>query len=196
MDYLNQSVKKYLDDLAAKLPAPGGGSASALTGATGAALLSMVLNFTIEKKGYEEFRDEAKTLLKKVEEIRDRFSVLIDKDVLAYEGLNKVFKMPRNTEDEKLNRGEALERALKKAETVPEEICKLSYEGSRLSPVILEKGNKNLASDVGVAIAFLTAAFKGGRLNVEINLKSIKDMEFCKNVRENLDAWQEELPQM
>ncbi len=193
MSYLNQSIKKYLDKLAAKLPAPGGGSASALVGGEGAALLSMVLNFTIDKKGYEEFREEAKELLKKAEAIRERFSSLIDEDVRAYGELNKVFKMPRESDEEKAMKREVMENALKKAEAIPEEICKLSYEGALLSPVILEKGNVNLASDVGVGIALLAAAFKGGRLNCEINLKSIKDNAFCRKARERLDSWEEKV---
>ena len=190
MEYLTQPIEKHLNDLAAKLPAPGGGSASALVGAEGAALLSMVLNFTIDKKGYEGFWDEAKELLKKTEEIRRRLSSLIDEDVRAYAEFNKVFKMPRDTEEEKKKRAEAMQEGLKKAEAVPEEICRLVYEGSRLSPRIFEKGNKNLLSDVEVAMALFIASFKGGRINCEINLKSIKDTEFSKKARERLDAWE------
>jgi len=193
MEYLTQPIEKHLTDLAGKLPAPGGGSASALVGAEGAALLSMVLNFTIDKKGYEGFWNEAKELLKKTEEIRGRLSSLIDEDVRAYAGFNKVFKMPRDTEEQKKKRAEAMQEGLKKAEAVPEEICRLSYEAARLSPRILEKGNKNLLSDVEVAVALFAASFKGGRINCEINLKSIKDREFCKRAREGLDVWQKEV---
>lgn len=193
MAYLNQSLKKYLADLAARLPAPGGGSASALVGAEGVALLEMVLNFTVDKKGYEEFWDEGKKILKKLEDLRERLSSLIDEDVRAYGELDQVFKMPRESEKEKEQRRLAMEIALKKAEAIPEEICHLTIEAAGLSPVILEKGNKNLASDVGVAMALLVAAFKGGRLNVEINLKSIKDLEFCNRVREKLDSYEQEI---
>lgn len=193
MVYLNQPLKQYLDDLAARLPAPGGGSASALAGAEGVALLSMVLNFTIDKKGYEGFWDEGRQILKKLEEIREKMSFLIDEDVRAYGALDKVFRMPRESEEEKERRRLAMETALKKAEAIPEEICNLSLEAVRLSPLILEKGNINLASDVGVAMALLVGAFKGGRLNVEINLKSIKDGEFGKRVREKLDRYEQEI---
>lgn len=197
MAYLHQPLKQYLADLAARLPAPGGGSASALAGAEGVALLEMVLNFTIDKKGYEGFRDEGKKILKKLEDLRERLSSLIDEDVSAYAELDKVFKMPRESEEEKERRRLAMEVALKKAETIPEEICSLTLEAARFSPLILERGNINLASDVGVAMALLAAAFKAGRLNVEINLKSIKDptsgQEFCKKVREKLDAQEREI---
>lgn len=193
MEYVAQPIKKYLDDLAAKLPAPGGGSASALTGGEGVALLGMVLNFTIDKKGYETFWSEAKDLLKEIEIIRERLSALIDEDVSAYGELDRVIKMPKGSEEERKRRNDALEEALKKAESIPEEICKLSYEAARLCPVILEKGNINLASDVGAGMALLVAAFKAGRLNVEINLKSIKDKEFCRRVVGELDKLQKEL---
>lgn len=193
MNYFNQPIKKHLDDLAAKLPAPGGGSASALVGAEGAALLAMVLNFTIDKRGYEGFQNEARELLKKTEEIRENFSALIDEDVRAYAELNKVFKMPRDTEEQKKKKAQAMEEGLKKAEAVPEEICRLSCEAAKLSPRILEKGNKNLLSDVEVGMALLAAAFRGGRINCEINLKFVKDTEFCRKKREKLDTWQGEL---
>jgi formiminotetrahydrofolate cyclodeaminase len=193
MEYLKRSLENYLEDLAAKIPAPGGGSASALAGAEGVALLAMVLNFTIGKKGYEEFQERAKEVLEKIEQIMARMSALIDEDISAYEKLDSVFKMPKNTEGEKSKRAGAMEAALKNAMGVPEEICRLVLAAAKFSPVILENGNVNLASDVGVGIELLAAAFMGARLNVEINLKSIKDAGFSRNVREKLDEWEKEL---
>src|SRR3989338_3267816 len=82
--YSNQSLKHYLDDLAAKKPAPGGGSAAALVGATGCALLSMASNFTLGKDKYKDVEPQIKDALKQAERLRKRFLALVDLDVKAY----------------------------------------------------------------------------------------------------------------
>jgi formiminotetrahydrofolate cyclodeaminase len=84
MSYKEESLKKYLDDLAAKLPAPGGGSASALTASLGISLISMVVNFTLGKPKYAKYENELKTILEESEKLREEFLNLVDLDVVAY----------------------------------------------------------------------------------------------------------------
>ncbi|MBM3248132.1 MAG: cyclodeaminase/cyclohydrolase family protein, partial [Candidatus Omnitrophica bacterium] len=116
--YRNHSIKKYLDDLAAKKPAPGGGSAAALAAALGAALLSMVANFTVGKDKYKQFEQEIKGTLKKSEKIRKNLLELVDLDVITY---NKVAK----------NKKKSLalyQKSLKEAANVPLKITKNSID--------------------------------------------------------------------
>ena len=82
--YRNQSLKNYLDDLAAKKPAPGGGSASALTAAMGASLISMVINFTLGKPKYAKYESELKGFLEKYEKIKEENLNLVDFDITSY----------------------------------------------------------------------------------------------------------------
>jgi len=94
--YKDQSIQKYLDDLAAKLPAPGGGSAAALAAAMGAALISMVVNFSLGKPKYAKYEKELKSILDKSEGLRREFLNLVDLDVRAY---HKVFNSRKGKEN-------------------------------------------------------------------------------------------------
>lgn len=108
-----QDLKKYLDDLAGKIPAPGGGSASALTAALGAALVSMVINFTLGKPKYAKYEKSLSAYLEKSEKLRLEFLDLVDLDVLAFRSKN-----------------------IRKALDVPRTLCRLCFEGIRLCPGI------------------------------------------------------------
>lgn len=176
--YFDKPLKTYLDDLAAKLPAPGGGSAAALTGALGCALLSMVCNFTIGKDRYKDSEAEIKEILKQAERSRKRFLCLVDLDVKAY---YKVFK------SRKSNPG-IYQRNLISATKVPLEICQQAVYAYKFCPILLQKGNKYLISDVYVAKELLKSCFKSGELNVKINLPQIKDKKFVIQTEKTIKA--------
>lgn len=161
--YKDNSLKKYLDDLSAKLPAPGGGSAAALTAALGASLISMVINFTLGKPKYAQYGNELKETLEKSEKLRGEFLTLVDLDVTAYQSKN-----------------------LNEALNVPLTVCRLCLEAAQSCPPLIEKGNVNLISDVAVAAVLLESAFAAASFNVEINLKSLGDEKLTKTLRKEL----------
>ena len=161
--YRDESLKKYIDDLAARLPAPGGGSAAALTAALGASLISMVINFTLGKPKYAPYEEELKRMLDESEKVRVRFLELVDLDVEAYNSKN-----------------------IKDALDIPFMVCRLSFEAIQLCPPLIEKGNVNLISDVACAAILLESAFASASCNVEINLKCLKDKTTTKVVRKEL----------
>ena len=161
--YREESLKKYLDDLAAKLPAPGGGSAAALSAALGASLISMVVNFTLGKPKYAQFEEELKAILVNSEKLKGEFLNLVDLDVVAYESKN-----------------------LRDALDIPFMVCRLCFEGIKLCPSLIKKGNINLISDVAVAAVLLESAFACARFNVEINLKSLGDKKYARAIRKEL----------
>jgi formiminotetrahydrofolate cyclodeaminase len=187
------NLKKYLDDLAANLPAPGGGSAAALTAATGVALISMVANFTVGKEKYKSVEEEMRRILTYVEELRERLTNLVDEDVAAYKKIASVYKLPKESAEDKRKRKAAIQQGLKEALGPPLEICRLCFEAIKLCPAAAEKGNPNLISDVGVAIELLQAAFQGALLNVQINLKEIEDEHFILEIREILEPMEKEI---
>jgi formiminotetrahydrofolate cyclodeaminase len=186
--YQEEPVKKYLDDLAAKLPAPGGGSAAALAGSMGAALLSMVANFTAGKEKYKGVEEQIKRALASSEELRFKLVKLVDDDVAAYQKASQVFRLPPAEKEKRL------EGALKEAMAVPLEVCRLCHSGLLLSKELVDIGNVNLVSDVGVAVCLFEAGFQSAFLNVEINLKGIKDAEFAARTRGLLDQMANEVP--
>jgi formiminotetrahydrofolate cyclodeaminase len=163
MNYKDQSLKKYLDDLAAKLPAPGGGSAAALTAAMGASLISMVVNFTLGKPKYAKYEKELKIILSKSEKLKEEFINLLDLDVLAYKSKN-----------------------IRDALDIPFMVARLCFEGIKLCPALIKKSNINLISDVAVAAVFLESAFTCAYFNVKINLKSLADKTFTKKIKKEL----------
>ena len=117
--YIDDSIKKYIDDLAAKLPAPGGGSAAALTGTLGVGLILMVLNYTIGKEKYKKFEAELNQALAASKDLKKKLSLLIDRDVEAYKKVSATF----SSED-----GTIKEKSLKDAASVPIEICNCCYQ--------------------------------------------------------------------
>lgn len=161
--YKETSLKNYLDDLAAKLSTPGGGSAAALNAAMGAALICMVVNFTIGKPKYASHEKELKEILGKSTKLKDEFLNLVDLDVAAFQSKN-----------------------LRDALDIPFMLSRLCLEAIKLCPVLLKKGNPNLASDVGVAAVFLESAFTSACFNVEINLKNLGDKRLALNMRREL----------
>ncbi|MFA4991676.1 MAG: cyclodeaminase/cyclohydrolase family protein [Candidatus Omnitrophota bacterium] len=182
--YIQKTIKEYLGDLAAKLPAPGGGSASALSGAAGIALLEMVCNFTVGNKKYKESEEDIARHLVSLRALREAFSALIDEDAEVYSRISEAFK----TKDEK-----NIDKALKDGYYISVKICGLSKNGLRIALDLSDKGNANLITDVGCGAASLKAAFDSGVFNAEINLKGIKDRGFVSGETKELKASREEM---
>lgn len=188
MLYLEQPIKKYLDDLSAKLPAPGGGSVAALTGALSASLISMVCNFTIGNPKFASSQEESGGILSSVNEIKLEMSKLIDEDVKAYSKLSLVLKLPKDTGEQKTSREIAVQRALKEAMEIPLRIARLSYALIEKSNRLLEMGNPGLITDTGMAAILACSAMESARLNVEINLAGIKDEILKTKIRSELNS--------
>jgi formiminotetrahydrofolate cyclodeaminase len=190
----DQSVFQFLDALASSAPAPGGGSVAALSGALGAALVSMVCNLTVGKKKYAAVQGDIQALLEKSEGLRHKLVDLLQADVEAYTAVSQAMKMPRETEGEKAARAEALQKALKKATVVPLQIASACVEVIGLCQPVAEKGNKNAVSDAGVAILMAEAGLRSAALNVLINLGWIDDQSFTAAKQGELDMLLEGKP--
>lgn len=173
MSYKSKSLKKYLDDLASKSPAPGGGSAAALTGALSCALLSMVCNFTLGKDRYKDIEGQIKKILKQTELLRKRFLELVDLDVYAY---YKVYNSRKQV-------GRIYQRNLTQATKIPLEMCRLSVCALSFCPFLRSRANKYLISDVYVAQYLLKSCFKSAEANVIINLPQIKNKKFIRQAK-------------
>lgn len=173
MSYQQKSLKTYLDDLAAKKPAPGGGSAAALAGALGCALLSMACNYTVGKPGYKKVEKKINGFLKQTEALRKRFLSLVDLDVQAYSKVSKSRKASPAM----------YQRNLQYATKVPLEICTLAAQGYRLCPPIVRYANRYLLSDVRAAEALLKSCFYCAQFNVIINIPLIEDKKFILQIR-------------
>ena len=173
-----KSMNGFLDELASSSPAPGGGSVAAVAGALGAALTSMVCNLTIVKKKYIAVEEQLKKVLKDSEELRARFTVLIDKDTEAFNKVMEAFSLPKDDDSQKALRDAAITAATKEATMVPLEVMKHCIDAMALAQNVAENGNKNSISDAGVSALMLHAACESAALNVRINLNGLADTEF------------------
>jgi len=186
--YIDEPLKKYLDETASGAPTPGGGSVASLVGALGAALTSMVCNFTVGKEKYKDVEAEVAQILTEAEDLRAKLLELMVEDTQVYSEVSKAYGMPRGTAEEKEARTEAIQKALRLAMQAPLETAFCCYKILKLNEPLLDKGNQNLISDVGVAVLLAESALRSAILNVEINLSYIKDDEFCNKTREKLSS--------
>jgi formiminotetrahydrofolate cyclodeaminase len=174
--------------LASNAPAPGGGSVAALSGALGAALISMVCNLTLGKKGYEGVQDEIVALLARAETLRTEMTDLLEADVAVYTAYSQAAKMPRETEEQRATRAAAMQVALKNATMVPLGIAEAAVRVMDLCMPCAQQGNKGAVSDAGVAVLMAEASLRSAALNVLINLAFIKETEFVAEKRAHLDS--------
>ena len=174
----DNTLHSFLVDLASAKPTPGGGSAAAVSGAMGAALISMVANLTIGKKGYEEIETEMRDQLSLSEQLRKTFISLIDEDINTFNQLMSAYKLPKDSDEQKIERAATIQLKLKDATLVPLSIAKTALDGILLAQRSAQHGNAMVISDAGGAVEMLLSALKSAALNVFINVPSIKDHTF------------------
>lgn len=175
----DKSLQTFLDELASKAPTPGGGSASALMGAQSAALTSMVCNLTVGKPKFADVDAEMRALLEQSEALRAKLTAMIKADVDVFERVMASYGLPKETDDQKAARSEAIQSVLKDATEVPLACARLCAEAIALSRLAAEKGNPGVISDAGAAVMSAYAGLKSAALNVYINAGSLKDKTFA-----------------
>jgi len=186
--FTEKSVDEFLDALASKEPAPGGGSGAALGGALAAALVSMVCNLTIGKKGYEDVQEPMADLLRRSEAIRNELPQLLEADTQVYGKVMAAYRQPRKTPEQKRARNIAMQGALKEATEVPLSIAERCAQVVELSLPAAEMGNQWAVSDAGVGVLLADASMRAALLNVYINLSSIKDKDYVQQTLAHVET--------
>lgn len=181
--YTEKSVRDYTLAAASREPVPGGGSVAALGGALGAALTSMVCNFTAGNPKFAAAEAEVQRILAGADSLREKLLRLVDEDTEVYAKVTAAYKLPRGTDEEKAARRNAIQEALVSAAEVPMAIARASREVALLCRDLVGIGNPNLVSDVGVGVLLAEAALRGAALNVEINAAGIKDEKLTGQLR-------------
>lgn len=188
MKLIDLSLRDYNKEVFGEAPAPGGGSVSAYAGSLGVALTQMVGSLTIDKKAFELLTDEEKEQMKKIQEqyngIREQLEEIVDTDATSFDGVMAAFKLPKETDEEKAARTNAIQEGYKEALEIPLKAAELCLEALNLQDIYAHKGNKNAITDVGVGTLLLQAGLEGALFNVLINVNSIKDEEYAQNIRE------------
>ncbi|MGH8881149.1 MAG: cyclodeaminase/cyclohydrolase family protein [Stackebrandtia sp.] len=171
----NEEIGEWLDKLASREPAPGGGAAAAMNAAIGAGLISMVCNLTIGKPKYVEHELTMTDVLSKSEELRAEALLLAEADTTAFNGVMSAYGLAKDTPEAKAARTEAIQEALVAAADVPLRIARVAADIIALAGRIMDGANVNVLSDVAVAADSANTALRSAVVNVEVNRASIKD---------------------
>ncbi|MGH3864952.1 MAG: cyclodeaminase/cyclohydrolase family protein [Pseudonocardiaceae bacterium] len=181
----DDKIGDFLDQLAARVPAPGGGAAAALSAAQAAALLSMVARYSTGEK-YAEHAETIRAVLAESETMRDRAVTLARDDAAAFTVVAAAYQLPKATPEEQATRAAAIARALSGAAQPPAATITAAARLVELAETLLPIGNRNVITDVAVAAELARAAASCARLNVEINLAGLTDEDARRGLRDVL----------
>lgn len=195
MELVKMTVEGFINETASNSPAPGGGSIAALNASSAAALIAMVANLTIGKEKYAASEAEMKEISEKATALKDRFLQYIDEDSNAFNEIMAAFKLPKETDEDKAARSAAIQEATKGAAMIPFKVGERAFELFALAEAVILRGNPNAVTDGAVAAMNARIAVKGAFLNVKINLGSIKDEAFVKNLTAKMEAIESQIDQ-
>lgn len=190
------TAKEYVRSVSSENPTPGGGSVAALAGSLGGALTNMVGNLTIGKKVYEGVPNDQRVKMEEafqgIDRLMEDLILIVDEDSTAFDDVMQAFKLPKETEEDKKYRADAIQKGYKKAMEVPLKCAEKCLQILRLQDVFANYGNINAITDVGVGTLLAYTGLEGALFNVIINLKSIKDLEYKAQIENKMEALMEE----
>lgn len=175
MEMKDMTLEVFCATTASNEPAPGGGSVAALAAALAASLTEMVAQLTIGKKGYDEVADEMKAIVPEAAALRAELLDEITRDSTSFNAYMEAMTLPKDTDEQKEVRRNAMQEALKKAAEVPLHVAITAAKIMPMAATMVKKGNSNAVTDGLVAAMMTRTAVLGALLNVKINLGSIKD---------------------
>lgn len=181
----------FLDELAAPLPTPGGGSAAAYAAAMGAALVAMVAGLTIGKKKYADVEAEMHAIRHQAETLRLELAQAVEDDAAAFEAVLGAFRLPKETVEDEEVRGAAIELATLNATHIPLKVAGSSVRVMVLAARCAEAGNHNAISDAASAGALARAALLAAGYNVRINAHALQDKDTAAPLLFELSALEE-----
>lgn len=192
MTLTHRTVVDLLAAFRSAEPTPGGGSASALAGAVGASLLAMVAGLPKSQAASEEDVERLAAAGSRCAALSDHLAALIDRDSEAYDGVVAAFRLPKGSDEEKGMRSARIQEAMQAATDTPLEVMRACGDAIEQGAVVAAFGNRNAASDVQVGLELLGAGLRGAKLNVEINLGSLKDASFAARAKEESERLERE----
>ena len=194
---IDMKLEDYINKVDSPSPAPGGGSVMGVVGSLACALAGMVGHLTINKNKFKELTKEEKNnfvnAIEKIKEIKIKLIETIDKDAESFNIFMDAMKLPKNSEEEKLIRKEAISKAAIKSTETPFNILKYSYQLIPLFDIILKYGNAGVITDIASAYILIYAASKGSILNININTPLIEDKNFLENIKKNNSIYIEKI---
>jgi formiminotetrahydrofolate cyclodeaminase len=186
------TLSQFLDAVAGGTATPGGGSVSALVGTLAAALVEMVVNLTVGKKGFEAQEAEMKKMGVEARSYRDALAATIAQDINAYQAVMKGYLLPKTTEEEKKQRREEIQKALRRAADPPLFTAATSLKVLKLCQKAAEKGNPSAITDAAVGALLAEAALRGAVFNVLVNLAALEEEDTVDKMKQELNRLEAE----
>jgi len=194
MKLTDRTVTDLLAAFRSSDPTPGGGSASALAGAIGASLLAMVAGLPKPNATTDADIGRLKGAGERCTALAAEMTALVDRDSEAYTLVVAAYRKPKTTDEEKAARSAAIQDAMRAAIAAPLDVMRACADAAAQGGVIASLGNPSASSDLLVGLELLRAGLRGAKLNVEINLGSVKDMDYATTIREQVDAYERAMP--
>jgi formiminotetrahydrofolate cyclodeaminase len=186
------TLSEFLDAVAGGAATPGGGSVSALVGSLGAALLEMVVNLTLGKKGFEGLEAELRKIGEEAHSYREALAATVTQDIQAYQGVMSAYLLPKTTDEEKNKRKEEIQKALRRAADPPLFTAATSLKLLKLCQKAVEKGTPNAITDAAVGALLADAALHGGVFNALTNLSALENKNTVQRMKKELKRLQQE----
>jgi glutamate formiminotransferase/formiminotetrahydrofolate cyclodeaminase len=179
---VDQTLTQFKDETASESPAPGGGSISAYVGSMGAALGTMVANLSAHKRGWDDRWEEFSDWAEKGKHYHSALLQCVDEDTDAFNQIMVAFALPKSSEQEKMERKNAIQAATKNAIEVPLKVMQLAHDSLEVMQAMAEVGNPNSVSDAGVGALCARTAVEGAYLNVKINAAGFDEIDYLETV--------------
>lgn len=184
MKLIDMTVADFAQEVDSNSPAPGGGSVAALASDIGIGLSRMMAHLSFGKKKYESLdesiKEEFEVKFDKLGKIREEISKLVDEDTKSFNEFMKALKMPKDTFKQITERQQAMADATLYSIKVPYKTAVLSLDAMKELEFLVDKGNQNAITDIGVGTLMLCTGLEGAILNVKVNLMSLEDKELAK----------------
>lgn len=190
--FVDMSLKEFIDKVGSAEPVPGGGSVAALCASLSAALIEMVFQITKKKEGISDKESQTSAFIEKAMHLKREFLTYTEKDASAFAWVVNAYRLPKNTESEKKIRLESIEGALKEAARIPMEVAEKGFNLFEFIWYLVRYGNRNAITDSAVSAIMARSAIISALYNVKINLLSIKDDAFKKEMLEKAAYLEEE----
>ncbi|HET7696404.1 MAG TPA: cyclodeaminase/cyclohydrolase family protein [Vicinamibacterales bacterium] len=187
MKLTDTTITGFLDALRAPEPTPGGGSAAALAGAMGASLFAMMAGLPKSRATTAEDAARLAAAGTRSAALADELTILVDRDSAAYADVMAAYRLPKGTAEEKAARSAAIQSAMRGAIAAPLDVMRACAAAAEQGVVVAAMGNPSASSDAAVGFELLGAGLRGAKLNVEINLGSVKDAEYVKRVQAEIE---------
>ena len=184
MELIERSLTDFTEQLASRSAVPGGGGASALVGALGAALGHMVGELTVGKVKYAAVENDVRALMARAQELQEKLLACVDADAAAFAPLHSAYAIPKDDP----HRDAVMEECLRRAAQVPLDILDLCCEAIELQRGFADMGSALAISDAATGVVFCWSAMYGAAVNVKVNTKSMKDRDYAETINAHVDA--------